>query len=103
LTIANFRLPIADLKNAPIGNRKSKIGNDKGPAPNNAEPQNFSPSCLADYFTWPQVALTHHVNYQSVLKHISATTVNTTHARVLVQFENTPNALFQIEPVPTLV
>src|SRR4026209_2262444 len=20
-----------------------------------------SPSCLADYFTWPQVALTHHV------------------------------------------
>src|SRR6185503_17955763 len=21
-----------------------------------------SPSCLADYFTWPQVALTHHVN-----------------------------------------
>ncbi len=21
-----------------------------------------SSSCLADYFTWPQVALTHHVN-----------------------------------------
>ena len=27
------------------------------------------PSCLADYFTWPQVALTHHANYQSVLNH----------------------------------
>src|SRR6185369_5559563 len=36
------------------------IGNNKGSALNNAEPENFSPSCLADYFTWPQVALTHH-------------------------------------------
>jgi len=26
-------------------------------------------SCLADYFTWPQVALTHHVVCQALLKH----------------------------------
>jgi len=25
-----------------------------------------SPSCLADYFTWPQVALTHHVRSRSI-------------------------------------
>src|SRR6185369_14714950 len=41
--------------------RRFGIGNNKGPAPNNAEPETCSPSCLADYFTWPQVALTHHV------------------------------------------
>jgi len=45
----------------PIGNWQLAIGNVKGPAPNNAEPETCSPSCLADYFTWPQVALTHHV------------------------------------------
>lgn len=51
----------------PIGNRQLTIGKSKGPALNNAEPflellELDSPSCLADYFTWPQVALTHHVN-----------------------------------------
>ena len=28
-----------------------------------------SPSCLADYFTWPQVALTHHVCHRRILNH----------------------------------
>jgi hypothetical protein len=50
-----------------IGNRQSEM---KSPALNNAGLQirlKFfgsplsCPSCLAGYFTWPQVALTHHV------------------------------------------
>ena len=53
-----------------IGNWQSEIGNKKNPALNNAGLQIrlklfgslFScPSCLAGYFAWPQVALTHHV------------------------------------------
>src|SRR6267143_5200526 len=47
---------------------------NKAPRCNNAGPhQTFllerlkdSPSCLADYFTWPQVALTHHVFAKSI-------------------------------------
>jgi pantetheine-phosphate adenylyltransferase len=31
-----------------------------------------SPSCLADYFSWPQVALTHH-GFQALLKHCRRT------------------------------
>src|SRR5690242_7572320 len=49
------------------------IGNNKGSAPNNAEPQKLSPSCLADYFTWPQVALTHHAKLS---RHIEPHLVN---------------------------
>src|ERR1051325_10631622 len=52
------------------------IGNNKGPAPNNAEPENFSPSCLADYFTWPQVALTHHVKLSRHIEPHLVTPVN---------------------------
>jgi len=55
-----------------IGNPQSEIGNEKkGPALpttrglslNLLETERLkdSPSCLADCFTWPQVALTHHV------------------------------------------
>jgi hypothetical protein len=53
-----------------IGNRKigNEIGNEKPRAANNAglSAKTFgrlkdSPSCLAVCFTWPQVALTHHV------------------------------------------
>ena len=44
------------------------ICNNKGPALNNAEPETCSPSCLADYFTWPQVALTHHVKLSKCIE-----------------------------------
>ena len=36
-----------------------------------------SPSCLADYFTWPQVALTHHVCRQPILNHSDSRRVKT--------------------------
>src|SRR4026208_570686 len=52
------------------------IGNNKGPALNNAEPENFSPSCLADYFMWPQVALTHHDKLSSHIEPHLVTPVN---------------------------
>src|SRR4029453_18751432 len=43
----------------------------KGSALHNAEPLESDarlPSCLADYFTWPQVALTHHANNKAVIE-----------------------------------
>src|ERR1043165_6580230 len=37
------------------------LANNAGLHQNFPEPLKNSPSCLADCFTWPQVALTHHV------------------------------------------
>src|SRR6185369_16707540 len=48
--------------------RRFDISNNKGPALNNAEPQKHSPSCLADYFMWPQVALTHHAKLSKLIE-----------------------------------
>src|SRR6185369_12859455 len=47
------------------------------PALNNAEPQELnSSSCLADYFKWPQVALTHHLKLSNRIEPHLASPVN---------------------------
>jgi hypothetical protein len=57
--------------------RRFGISNNKGPALNNAEPQKLkSPSCLADYFMWPQVALTHHAKLSKLIEPYPAYLVN---------------------------
>jgi len=66
--IADFRLKgLGDVR--PIKNRRSKIQNAKSRAKQRGTSKAFEvfglvfsgfPSCLAGYFTWPQVALTHH-------------------------------------------
>src|SRR5882672_8618786 len=73
LDISDFRLPIADLYHrvtilvqSEIGNQKSTMRRPRAVTTRGliepfAERLTDSPSCLADYFTWPQVALTHHV------------------------------------------
>jgi hypothetical protein len=75
-SIVDFRLPIADavflsrIVSAQEAAIQSAIGNVKKPRAKQRgaflKPFSISltgkdsPSCLADYFTWPQVALTHH-------------------------------------------
>src|SRR6185503_7274895 len=83
-SIGHYRLPIVNcLLRTPsakgkgfealrtlLFNRQSKIGNKKVPRQAARDFKVFEvvsgsmspfPSCLAGYFTWPQVALTHHV------------------------------------------
>src|SRR6185369_7876673 len=60
-----------------IVSRRFGISNNKGPALNNAEPQELnSSSCLADYFKWPQVALTHHLKLSNRIEPHLASPVN---------------------------
>ena|SRR5437867_12565727 len=83
LPISNCRLR-PDDDSMSIGNPQSEIGNEKGPAlpttrglsSNLLETQRLkdSPSCLAGYFTWPQVALTHHV-FVTVIETFAVDTV----------------------------
>jgi hypothetical protein len=46
-----------------VDRKKPRAANNAGPffEPFRKQRLKDSPSCLADYFTWPQVALTHHV------------------------------------------
>jgi hypothetical protein len=83
-SIADCGLWIADLKNelspfqSTIHNPKSEIRNKKkSRAKQRGTSQELEvcgvallgwPSCLAGYFTWPQVALTHHVFLKSVIR-----------------------------------
>src|SRR5215467_8496809 len=73
-------VPIAPSKTTIRSFRVSRrfgISNNKGPAPNNAEPQKLkSPSCLADYFMWPQVALTHHAKLSKLIEPYLVNPVN---------------------------
>jgi hypothetical protein len=67
---AKFRLPIAGLESGRANsNWQSAIGNEKARAKQRGTSKSLEvfrdcllgrPSCLAGYFTWPQVALTHH-------------------------------------------
>jgi hypothetical protein len=68
--IANFRFPIADLVKgqSKIGNRQSAMKKSRAKQRGTSIRLKCfgscftnSPSCLAVCFTWPQVALTHHV------------------------------------------
>jgi len=56
--ISDFRSAIVDRK---IGNEKPRAANNAGLSAKTFGRLKDSPSCLAVCFTWPQVALTHHV------------------------------------------
>src|ERR1041384_6474595 len=53
-------------------NTKPRAANNAGLHQNFPEPLKNSPSCLADCFTWPQVALTHHVLSTAIETSVSA-------------------------------
>src|ERR1051325_3481219 len=71
--IAHSVLSIAHAAHAP--HKLSPAPNNAGPrkagilfAGSSCEASRDGPSCLAVYFTWPQVALTHHVCLPSLLR-----------------------------------
>src|SRR5215208_8455764 len=69
LPIANCRLPIEDqrMSKSAIGNRKAEMKKPRAKQRGTSKwfevfrvSLSGCPSCLAGYFPWPQVALTHH-------------------------------------------
>ena len=61
------------IRSEESSSRKGCIGNEKARAQQRGTSKSFEvfrvstrrPSCLAGYFTWPQVALTHHVFHRA--------------------------------------
>jgi|ERR1041384_5277933 hypothetical protein len=61
------------------------LANNAGLHQNFPEPLKNSPSCLAVYFTWPQVALTHHV-LSTAIETLSLEAVNIRRRAVVPYF-----------------
>src|SRR5688572_9842242 len=99
-------MPPAQILQSAIRNHQSKTEESRQTTRDFMMPEVFgtvlsnSPSCLADYFPWPQVALTHHVFQLLLIR--SAQLICQAHYAASSYIHPPQTALRELTPLATI-